>query len=585
MTTLDLSLFQQPQEIPFGDTDMISSPITAMAKQSDHPNFGQLLLFVFEAILEVVCVSLPGYILARQGMLDAEKQKFISNLNTQIFTPCLIFTKLASQLNGDKLVELAVIPFLFLGMTAFSYLGAFVISKLFGFKKRATNYVIAMAVFGNSNSLPLSLVSSLSQTISGLHWDKIPGDNDNEVAARGILYLMIFQQLGQLLRWSWGYNVLLAPADQYPEDEGYNNSQAEQGQYRDESSDGSDDGRSLLGHASAPNDRSQTLVSESGSRTSVNGPNYASSSTLSEASSSSNDNYKPNQYVYPTPTNGNIVGRGPGNLAGHGSRQDSAGHITSFPKPGDGHLIGLDDAAKGWKRWVQRCQQGVRGFWNPIQSKASTVSKRLFNALPGPVQKTLTTTYRYTIKFGKGCWEFMNPPLWAMLLAVIVASVPPLKSLFYTDGSFIKNSVSNAIRSSGNVAVPLILVVLGSNLAKNTLPDEGPKTKEIQKEERNILVAAILSRMVVPVIIMGPIYAVAAKFVPVSILDDPIFSVVLYLLLGAPSALQLSQICQINNVYEVVMSKLLFYSYVVLILPSTLILVVVALEVVKWAQN
>lgn len=48
-------------------------------------------------------------------------------------------------------------------------------------------------------------------TISGLHWDRIPGDNDDEVGARGILYLLIFQQLGQVLRWTWGYNVLLAP--------------------------------------------------------------------------------------------------------------------------------------------------------------------------------------------------------------------------------------------------------------------------------------------------------------------------------------------------------------------------------------
>ena len=52
-------------------------------------------------------------------------------------------------------------------------------------------------VFGNSNSLPISLVLSLSMTISGLHWDRIPGDNDEEVGARGILYLLIFQQLGQ----------------------------------------------------------------------------------------------------------------------------------------------------------------------------------------------------------------------------------------------------------------------------------------------------------------------------------------------------------------------------------------------------
>jgi hypothetical protein len=54
-----------------------------------HPALGHLILLVFEAVMEVVCVSLPGYIVARQGMFDADKQKFVANLNVALFTPCL----------------------------------------------------------------------------------------------------------------------------------------------------------------------------------------------------------------------------------------------------------------------------------------------------------------------------------------------------------------------------------------------------------------------------------------------------------------------------------------------------------------
>ena len=54
-----------------------------------HPALGHLILLVFEAVMEVVCVALPGYIVARQGMFDAEKQKFVANLNVALFTPCL----------------------------------------------------------------------------------------------------------------------------------------------------------------------------------------------------------------------------------------------------------------------------------------------------------------------------------------------------------------------------------------------------------------------------------------------------------------------------------------------------------------
>ncbi len=180
-------------------------------------------------------------------------------------------------------------------------------------------------------------------------------------------------------------------------------------------------------------------------------------------------------------------------------------------------------------------------------------------------------------------WDFMNPPLWAMLIAIIVASVPDLQRLFFEEGSFIKNSVTSAVSQSAGVAVPLILVVLGANLARNTQKLESRDPEEAQIGTR-LLAASLICRMVLPTLIMAPILALFAKYVPVSILDDPIFVIVCFLLSGAPSALQLAQICQINEVYETVMSNILFQSYVVWILPSTLILVMCALEVVEWAK-
>jgi hypothetical protein len=64
-----------------------------------HPALGHLILLVFEAVLEVVCVSLPGYIVARQGMFDQDKQKFVANLNVALFTPCLSMYRSPSTLN------------------------------------------------------------------------------------------------------------------------------------------------------------------------------------------------------------------------------------------------------------------------------------------------------------------------------------------------------------------------------------------------------------------------------------------------------------------------------------------------------
>lgn len=63
--------------------------VLAGGRHSAYPDIAHLILLVFEAVLEVVCVSLPGYIVARMGMFDAEMQKFVANLNVTLFTPCL----------------------------------------------------------------------------------------------------------------------------------------------------------------------------------------------------------------------------------------------------------------------------------------------------------------------------------------------------------------------------------------------------------------------------------------------------------------------------------------------------------------
>jgi choline kinase len=100
-----MPFFTMPQSLRLRDTQ-ISPPFVAMGAQSfdyagsgymeafgrkhtAHPDFANLTLLVFEAVMEVVCVSLPGYIVARMGQFDAENQKFLANLNTQLFTPCL----------------------------------------------------------------------------------------------------------------------------------------------------------------------------------------------------------------------------------------------------------------------------------------------------------------------------------------------------------------------------------------------------------------------------------------------------------------------------------------------------------------
>jgi predicted permease len=572
------SVEQMPMLVAAANTTMDALKKHPLPPHASHPSFINLAGLVSEAVLEVVFVALPGFLVAYTGMFDANSQKFVAELNTMVFTPCLIFTKLASQLNADKLADLAVIPFIFVLQTLVSFICAQVMARVWGFgnKKMQKNFILAMGVFGNSNSLPISLVISLSKTIQGLHWDKVPGDNDNEVAARGILYLLIFQQLGQLLRWTWGYSVLLKPASAYEEDERIAGAEAEreteEGRYRDEPDDPVEDSNGM-----------------NKSRTTDSGFNSGFQSPRSGSISSSSEDADNEPLIHATPANGNVLpinGKARAPNSSHSDESLQNGQMTTFPNFSTASSHKSAQEPKTWKTPFLQIWASIANVLHRIGSTLSTFFSNLFRKLPHPMQKVLSTMHYYNKSFWAGVWRQMNPPLWAMLAALIVASVPALQHLFFTPGTLVANSVTRAVSQSGGVAVPLILVVLGANLARSTLPqDQLATTPEGKAEERRLLYASLLSRMILPTIIMAPMLALVAKFVPVSILDDPIFVIVCFLLTGAPSALQLAQICQINGVFMGAMSNLLTASYVVMIFPSTLVLVMLALEVVEWAAQ
>lgn len=427
------------------------------------------------------------------------------------------------------------------------------------FAKTNANSFISHQVFGNSNSLPISLVMSLSQTLQGLHWDRIPNDNDDEVAARGILYLLIFQQLGQLVRWSWGYRILLAPKDRYLEDaerETTGQSRIEQGQARySDNPDQTDPDEPLVRTRSSDDlfhSSGSSTRFHSGEQTPVSTRAYSYTKVSSIHSNDDLDDEEEN-----SDTSHSVLGPPPeGPFL---PRQNTGVDILSFP---DVEATARRSSSAD-KTFVQRCKSSLRRRRDHIRRVWEKKTGALYGRLPPKAQKALSATTRGVTRFLHGAWDFMNPPLWAMLVSVIVASVPALQHLFFDEGTFVRNSVTRAIDQNAQVAVPLILVVLGANLARSTLSEENLADVEHPAAERKLIIASLIARMLLPTLIMAPILALTAKFVPISILDDPIFIVVCFLLTGAPSALQLAQICQINNVYVGAMSKLLFQSYVV----------------------
>lgn len=422
------------------------------------------------------------------------------------------------------------------------------------------------------------MVLSLSQTIKGLHWDKIPGDNDGEVGARGILYLLIFQQLGQLLRWSWGINVLLPKRHGDNEDNEHTNSRMERGQNsrldltanecessstsllipenRDSSMVDDAPCKPLIKkdrncHLSTSSSRSEQVF-DSGEQTPVTNRQHTSSMSSSVSSGNGLFQSSSTNGLLSTPANGNMM------LPTTNSTQKDASSIERTPSGDQGTRTTHKEILMS---------APITSLRTVALSFSQSVSKGLcstFEALPRFCQEILMKMHAGFQISWHVIWRSMNPPLFAMGIALIVASIPSLQRLFFSDGTFVKNSITSAIRQSGGVAVPLILVVLGANLARgSSLGDSLEPPEEEQKLETRLLIASLMARMILPTVLMAPLLAIAAKYVPISILDDPIFVIVCFLLAGAPSALQLAQICQLNDVYMGAMTRILFHSYVI----------------------
>ncbi|KAI7885353.1 hypothetical protein K492DRAFT_219182 [Lichtheimia hyalospora FSU 10163] len=154
-----------------------------------------------------------GYILTRGGYISNDKQKWLSKLNLVFFTPCLLFSNIASVISFEKLLAYWPIPIFYSIFALVSFTAAHGISRAVHVKPMYRRFIVACTMFSNTNSLPVAVISSLALSEAGqiLYW----GDDDSQqaVAARGITYALLYAIFGNLLRWSYGYSLLSSEQD------------------------------------------------------------------------------------------------------------------------------------------------------------------------------------------------------------------------------------------------------------------------------------------------------------------------------------------------------------------------------------
>lgn len=114
-----------------------------------------------------------------------------------MFTPALLFGKVAFSLSPEKLRELWIIPLFFVGVTATSALTAWVTGWLLGLKRSQRNFAMAASMFNNSNSLPIALMQSLVVTVPHLKWGQ--DDTKDAMLGRALGYLVLYSTMGMVV--------------------------------------------------------------------------------------------------------------------------------------------------------------------------------------------------------------------------------------------------------------------------------------------------------------------------------------------------------------------------------------------------
>ncbi|KAG0099663.1 hypothetical protein BGZ93_006471 [Podila epicladia] len=171
-----------------------------------------------EAVSQVLVVVACGVILSKTGYLSQTAQKSISKVNLYFMTPCLLFTKIASTINWTQFKAFWPIPAFYVFFSSISWGVAKVGSRLLGFSKDEEKFVIASVLFSNTNSLPMALLQSLAFSAAGTRLLRDENDTKIEVAARGISYILFYAIFGNLVRWSYGFS-LLVPQDEQVENQ------------------------------------------------------------------------------------------------------------------------------------------------------------------------------------------------------------------------------------------------------------------------------------------------------------------------------------------------------------------------------
>ncbi|KAM3585969.1 hypothetical protein VKS41_002502 [Umbelopsis sp. WA50703] len=456
---------------------------------------------------------------------------------------------MASVISLEIFLAFWPIPLFFLCFSGLSLITAQVVSRILGVSEAYRRFVTACVMFSNTNSLPIAIMTSLAVSEAGklLYWKA--DDSRADVAARGISYILFYAIFGNIIRWSYGYKLMTIPHEE--EDAGAGN------------------------EAVLPISKPYTNTGNT-----TNHFGYDSLTTCPPAPIANGDNQhaKPRHRSESVSSELSSFDR---TLTADESEQyrimtENVSTVTLAPSE---HVIDTHH--------MRKPSTDMTGHTHPIpvNERSPLLS---FPSLPtesgdehhhhstSPLAKY--PAGRYLLSAYARISKYISPPLWAALAALFVG-LTPLKPILFDKHRFLYPSLTKAIESCGSVAVPVILVCLGAQLAGFSVHHQCSSS-----DMKKPIAAAVLVRMLLMPLLVIPLVTLFIAYGEgiSSLASDPVFAVVMIMIGCAPTAINLVQMTQVYpNFFEEEMLRVLFWSYGVACTPLMTIVVLIGLQVVQ----
>ncbi|KAI0245674.1 auxin efflux carrier [Lactifluus subvellereus] len=507
---------------------------------------------VSASIIQVILVSIAGYVLTRQGLLNKSTQKQLNVININFFTPCLLFSKVAFSLSLDKLKELWILPIFFMLLSCVSLAVAWLLAYVFRLSRPQRNFAMAASMIMNSNSLPVALLQSLALTMPGLEW----GENDtiDTILERALTYILLCGTMGQFLRWSYGVHLLskAVPPDEIEHNTGLSSGVG--------SPSGGTENLEELGHGD-----------------------------VCRASSASQGHDQVTDCQITT-------GR---------DELGQLDHTQCNINCRDSALI---------SPWASRTHQSFdpeAGFIsNPEILVGSGVPIPVWSLPPPTSMQCVVHAGGMVWRKTNG---FMTPPLWASFLSIVVALTQPLQHVIKGYLGPVRSAVTQAGDCSIPITLVVLGAYFHMPTDKSEPTPSGTSgwqraslvsglrrffciggrkreigplqphvLRPVNRGEGRTILVTILARMFVIPVLLAPLLVLGVLRGSLDVLKDPVFNLSLVLLLASPPAVTLAQIAQdTSNAFERLISRTTFWSYCIVAPPAMVGYTLVAMLITK----